>query len=248
MAYGFRRRRFARPSFRRRAMPYRRKRRYAVPSYTRRIRKAYSKGNIRAGGVLKPELKWFDSAGSGTFGTTLAAIKTAPGTLNTIVQGNGSEQRIGDKVIIRSLQFKIQIRATGATAASDDVGDNIARVLIVIDHQCNGTIAAVGDILTTTTDTLSYREMTTTARFTILYDAFCVINTQVSSEAAGTALFGSKILQKSFYKKMSLLCQYDGTTDDIASQTTNSILIFGFVNDTVPAVDYDWKCRIRYVG
>ncbi len=224
-------------------------------NYRTRINRAYAKGNIRAGGQLRPELKWYDMNATTILTTTLANIMDVTGTThtcNTIGQGNGSQQRIGDKAIVKGLQLRLKIRQNGFETIEEDLGDNIVRVIAFIDHQCNGTLTNPVQILELANNIQSYREMTTTARFTILMDKSIVINPAVCyNGTAGSHLVAPVKRTCTFYKKLQLLTQFDATgADDINSLTTNSINVFAFVDNAngPPITTVDLLARTRFLG
>ncbi len=244
------------PRYGKRRYPSRRRPKRSYKTMSRRprraIRKAYRKGNIRAGGTLRPELKYFDSFDTGTLGATLAPIMNADTSMNSPAQGTTALTRIGDKIIVRSINLRLTFRQppTTATVLGTTAG-NLVRVILLIDHQCNGTVPTVGDILTTTTDTNSFREMQTTARFTVLMDKFIVFNPIVTIDTPATPdwTVGGITKQCTFYKKTSLLCQFDSSSaGSIGSQTNNALLLYAFTDTTTIAINYDWWCRVRFVG
>lgn len=241
----------ARYGKRRKKTRYSSRNRRPTRGWRRRVIKQMRKGNIRSGGTLKPELKWFDTADTGTFGTTLVSIMNTNDTLNAIGQGSGASQRIGDKVIIRAIQMRMTVRSTGAITTAEDEAPLVVRVIMIVDHQCNGALPLVADILEDTTDVNSWREMTTTSRFTVLMDKQITMNIQKTGEGAtdGSQAVTPMIRQCTFYKKLSMLSQYDAATANaIGSQTNNAILLYGMVRTAAPACTFGWVSRCRYVG
>lgn len=220
----------------------------------RAFRKAFRKGNVRAGGVLKPELKWYDNDQVDALGITIPATLTqmtpTTSSLNTIGQGNGSQQRIGDKAIVRAIQLNAQIKLTGQTSTSFFEGPVTVRLIMGIDHQCNGAMITAADILTDPTNIRSYRNMTTTARVSGLMDKTYQFNPQQNYRGvvAQEVIHQTTKLCK-FYKKMSLLTQFDATgADAVASLTTNNIFFFAMTDAAVPIVKLFFDTRTRFVG
>lgn len=219
-------------------------------NYKSRIRKQASKGNIRTGGVLKPELKWYDRVGTKALGTTLANVLAGTETLNTIGQDTTANTRIGDKAVVKQIQLHMQLTLLGLESTNDTIGRQMCRVMCIIDHQCNGTIANADDILEDEDDILSFRDLTTTARFTVLMDKTIVFNPQqMYLGTAGSHLIGPQNRVCNFYRGMSMLCQFDSPTANVVSSlTNNAILLFAMVDKGTPAVTLEWFSRCRYVG
>lgn len=115
----------------------------------------------------------FTSGGRGAFGgrdpgyvdlasATYALDTTGSITLiNTVGQGASINERIGKRIMLKSLQFRGQ-QATGATATSTEVA-----YMIVYDRRPCGNLPAITDILDTISSR-SFNKNTNSARFRIL--------------------------------------------------------------------------------
>ncbi len=214
-----------------------------------RMKKAIARGNIRSGGVLGQELKWYDNLATGTIGQTLVKIGTGTTTLNTIPQGNSPNERIGDRAVLKGLQVRFSWTVTGAEQATENSGANKIRVMCVVDHQCNGADVTVADLLEVTTDTNSFRNLKSTSRFTVLFDKVYVVNPLLAyNGTAGSHLIGQREGRFAFYKKLNMMTQYEGTAATVASITNNSIQMYAFSDNAAPAILFDLRTRVRYIG
>ncbi len=227
-----------------------RKRRKPTRGWRRRTIKAMRKGNIRTGGVLKPELKWYDQSDTGNITATFASIMNAGVSLNSIGQGAGASERIGDKAIMRAIQFRMTLKCPGAEEASETINGNQVRIILAVDHQCNGALPAGSDILQSATEINSFRNLQVTSRFTVLMDKTVSLNPGACyNGSAGSHLAIQRSVTCNFYKKLSMLSQYDNANPDvITSQTNNSLVLFAFADTITPQITYDWQTRVRYVG
>ncbi len=112
------------------------------------------------------EAKFFDTALNDAAIATGGTVQTSP---CLVPQGSTQSTRIGRVCDVTSLQW----RATFTLAAIDDVvtppdGDTV-RFIWFVDHQANGAVAAVTDVLTTA-DFQAFTKPDNYDRFTILED------------------------------------------------------------------------------
>lgn len=117
-----------------------------------------------------PEIKWVDvpsaTANFRASGTPPAAI-----SLFTPLQGAAGFNRIGQKVILKSLRVRGYVQA-GATSTPD-----FGRIIVVYDKQANAALPNWADLITSisaagaaTTDTLAGINMSNRNRFIVLAD------------------------------------------------------------------------------
>ncbi len=170
------------------------------------------------------------------------------GSMNLVAQGVGDSQRIGRKIIVRS----IAARFTPSLPSENDVGnigpgDNL-RVIIYIDHQANGANAAVLDILETAAAD-SYRNLAKNKRFTILGDHTWSMNRIVAmSDGTNTASTPLTMKYWKFFKgNLNIEVEFDGTAGVIAEVSTNNIG-FLYITEFGFAGFVAQQTRIRYDG
>ena len=115
-------------------MPYSRKRRYPYKSRCSGYRAKRYRGltptyrGFAGPQQLKAEWKYLDTAINQPINTTGAQT-----LLNALAPGSGASQRIGMKVSIRSVQFRLFPYAMNGTGV-----DQFARLCIFLDRQSNG--------------------------------------------------------------------------------------------------------------
>lgn len=131
--------------------------------------------------------------------------------LNGLIPGSGASQRIGQKVEIRSLECRLNTRATAGTGI-----DQIHRLIILMDRQCNGAApVALTDFLNAG-NYQGLRQLNNRKRFKVVKDYYLSLN--------ATAEPGS---QRAIYKYMKfrrpIVVEYNagiaGTIADIVSNS-----------------------------
>nr|QXP07665.1 MAG: putative capsid protein [Arizlama virus] len=108
-------------------------------------------------GVASPETGYVDLASSSYAMDTTGAVAL----IATIAQGASVNQRVGKKVMLKSLQIR-GFAGNGTTASSNDCA-----MLIVYDKQPGASLPAVTDILDTA-NARSFNNDSNSGRFTIL--------------------------------------------------------------------------------
>ena len=120
-------------------------------------------GSWNRPGGLGPELKTIDVST-----TTISPVAVAGATvlLNGVAQGSDYTNRIGRKVLLKSMLFRANMYPVLNTASP--IGNTI-RLLLVYDSQTNGALAAVADVLNAATY-LQPTNLNNRDRFRILLD------------------------------------------------------------------------------
>lgn len=148
--------------------------------------------------------------------------------LNGIVQGPGNQQRVGRRLVLKSLVYRMY--ASTASEASPTNGP--VRVLVVYDRQANGAVPLNTDVLAQA-DFAGLMNLGYTDRFLIISD-------QIHQSENGPITVGE------CYKKMSLEQVFIGTGGTITDISTGSILVFlAHVGASAAVVNFNF--RIRYV-
>lgn len=170
------------------------------------------------------------------------AATTNTGTLvlyNGVAQGSDFTNRIGRKVIVKSIHFKWAL--TPATV-TDSIGD-IVRCMLVWDMQNNSATPAVTDILTTA-DILSGVNLNNRDRFKVLYDKRVVMNP--ASYTANVITGGNPVTT---YREKYIKCNYEtifsGTGATSGSIATGALyLMFIDLNTTASTITH--YARVRF--
>jgi len=166
-----------------------------------------------------------------------------------IAQGAGAQNRIGAKIGITSFSSRIQLvqaMVSGSAAAVTNAPTQF-RVMLVIDKQSNGSLAATSSILDDTlSQALAHRNLANTARFRVLYDKVHTLTPELVCDTTGgsptfttSTVFKHFTINKSF--KKPLLRQYStvsSTTSGAPDLVLKNQLIMVFINMN-PAVGAD---------
>ncbi len=177
-------------------------------------------GNRNSGpGELKFHDVDFDDAAIAADGTIGAA-----GTVIIIPQGVTESTRVGRKCTIRSILWRYNITLfTQASAGADD----IVRVILYLDKQCNGAIATITDLIESD-NWKSFNNLANSGRFRVLMDRTHVIakNSAAGNGTANDA--GTCEFSYSFYKKCALPIEYNSTTGALTEIRSNNINVLLF--------------------
>ena len=170
-------------------------------------------GRFGQGGEKKFHDEDFDDAVVATGGTVIDShIK--------IAQGTTESTRIGRKLTIRKINWRYDIRlpASGSTLNSTDT----VRVILYVDHQCNGATAAVGDVLASA-DYQSFRNLANMTRFTILLDKTYNVNYNGGAYDGANDQYGAVTQSYTFQKSCNIPVEYSSTTGAITEIKSNNI-------------------------
>ena len=178
------------------------------------------------------EIKFFDcpvtAPAGATFGLPAYSKPPAGGEpgvafagiteLNCVPQGATSYNRIGTKIVIKSIKFDTTFILTGAAPSSATV-----RWMLVYDRQPNGAFPAFSSLLSSNISTVPSLytgvNMSNRSRFLVLRDQVVVLdNTQ------------RQIYHASAYVRTTLETQFSGNTATIGDITTGAIYLVAFVN------------------
>lgn len=90
-------------------------------------------------------------------------------SVNLITQGTTLNQMLGSKVHVKriSIRFEIYMTTGGDATLNNVINDRNARVMLVLDKQCNGVTPLVSQVLSTNNFN-SFMNIENSKRFTIL--------------------------------------------------------------------------------
>lgn len=154
--------------------------------------------------------------------------------MNGLAPGSAANQRIGQRVTFKSIEFRFRVVATGTMIAS------MNRWMILLDKQPNGAIPALTDILDPPA-IWGGRDLDNRKRFKIMLD-----KVRYSASVGGDP---SRIYVHTYMKlRRPIVTDYNtGTSGTVADISTNSIvmILFGDNAANYPVVDKLWY-RLRY--
>ncbi len=196
-------------------------------------------GQIHAG----REYKFHDTLISNTLFTQAGAVLTN-GSLNEIPQGVEESQRIGRKVVVKSLQMKAKIFLANA---SNGATSQLYRVIIFQDKQANGAAAVVLDILEQAS-TLSFRNLANSSRFKIWYDETKHINSTAAAGNGTTNVFSENFRYLQLHIPMNVPLEFDNTaaTGAIATIRSNNLGLLVMMQEAAEDVFIQTTIRLRF--
>lgn len=205
--------------------------------------KKFKKGYNRTGGNWgrysgsNAELKFHDVDLNDT---NVASAGTVTPSINLIPQGVTEITRVGRKCTLKKISWNIRIiTIAGSSEASSDV----VRFILFQDKQCNGATAAVLDILETA-DFLSFRNLSNTGRFRILWDKFVQMN-HTAAGGNGTAIETVEHAQfLTYHKDVNIPLEFDATTGAITEIRSNNIgVLMISQGNTISLLDSKFRLR-----
>lgn len=231
------------PNMKKKARPRRR-------SNPKRFRKGYNRtgGLYRLGGRAGVEYKFFDAV---LPPSVISAGGTIVPSLNLVPQTTEANGRIGRKITVKSVDVTLTFEG-----ANSSYIDNIFRVILYLDRQCNGAGASPAEILDTTIAPVltAYPNLENNQRFVILKDILVVSPLRtVASSAPGSG--GSTITQtfaapstiKRIRKRMNLPMNFaDGAVSMASVKSTNLGMLLIAVDGGVDETEIGFCSRIRY--
>lgn len=182
------------------------------------------RSNQRNGFVVRqPELKQFDVNVDVDITSTGGVLATP---LNGILTGTTAASRVGNRVQIKRVAFRGHLHQTDTTDGTD-----IVRVIWFFDKQTSGSVAAIGEILNTTT-TDSFRESDTTKRFIILHDEYMAWNAFMNNSTNPPTFFVDQRSPILWFKDVNLETQYLSSAATYAAISTGGIGILTISEET----------------
>lgn len=233
------------------------RRAYNAVSKQRRNKWAGSR-NKRVGGFAGVELKYVDTARSNAaLPNTITGSECDPNAgspayncINPVGQGVGSQQRIGQRYIMKGIDVNGTL--TWKPEPNSDEASTEIRVLIVLDKQTNGTQLNAEDVLTSATShrTNAFRNLQYTKRFQVLFDKTFTLTSTAGGEGdiAGAHFWGEIHRQFQVHKKFTVPVQCRATNMDIQGITDNSLHLLAFKGNQASAsgvagIHYDARVR-----
>lgn len=203
--------------------------------------------------VAQPEVKFRD------YGVTSAALTAAmafidDGTglaLNAIAQGDDYNNRDGRKINLKSIHVRGYVNRPAVEIGATPQGDELVRIILYWDKQCNGQQGTSTQIVTTggTTDVTSLRDIQYTKRYKVLKDIIVPMEVNPAGVAADNFAVGP--IRRFFnfnVKNLNIPVRFNSTGGTVTAITDNAIHLIAC--NTNAAVDGNWTViytsRVRF--
>ncbi len=165
-------------------------------------------------------------------------------SINKIAQGVTESTRVGRKCTIKSINWRYQIKMPQRVDSA--LGSDTVRVIMYLDKQANGAIAASTDLLETA-DYQSFNNLGNSGRFLVLHDKTVDMNAQNGYGNGTTNASGELHHSFTFFKKCDIPIEFSSTAGAITEIRSNNIGVFLISKDgTSTGVSFDSKIRLRF--
>lgn len=229
-----------------------------VPGYTRNVG-TYGRF-VKSNCCNSPgELKWYDIAQLYAITPVSLSKSVLLQSFNTVPQGTGPNERIGQRIRIKKLGFNFSIWLPAGTVFSNVVQSHLVRLILVCDKQNNGLGFGTADLLWDAATPIdpsaqAFRNLTNSGRFHVLSDTRYNLNYEVGGgDAVVTNVMhvGQKLISGTIWKDMDLPVEFSaGGTGALAEIRSNNLAMV-MVLETLPlggtgGVSMLMQSRIRY--
>ncbi len=211
-------------------------------------RKTFVRGRDRTAGFYgrfsgqgEKEYKFFDTTLTSTDFVSTGQIFDS---VCKIAQGTGESQRIGRKLIIRSIEYRWLLQLKQFDAAAVPGNPDSCRLIFYLDKQCNGAVATTLDILRTAA-LQSNSELENQMRFEIIYDKIFNFNYGgIASDGAGVVSASAVLRNYKWSKKLYVPVTYSGVGGALTDLRSNNIGFLVISNNQ--RITINGQCRIRF--
>lgn len=201
-------------------------------------------GMLRTGGFygrFAPsgnENKFFDTALSFNFDAT--GEVPATGQLNLIPQGVTESTRVGRLCVLKSIQIRGNTAFVPGAAAT---ASGVTYLYLVLDTQCNGAAAAIGDVLTSDNMVSALVNLNNSMRFRIL-KRFVL---QHVACAGVTTAYNNVNQTIDYFKKLDIPLDFSSTTGALTELRSNNLFLLAGSSASIDdAVAFLGTCRVRF--
>lgn len=214
-----------------------------------------SSANVRSGGFVDRELKYFDSSINATavvVNVAGAELDPAGNCLCYPTQGSGATNRDGRRIVMKSLFIRGYISLDNLQDQTDPPANPIVRVLVVLDRQTNSAQLNSEDVLSDagTTKALSFRNLEFSDRFKTISDSFYELAYayQQADYAAlpATASWRGAIKFFTLFKRLDIPVTFVANAGSVADISDNSLHVIA--QSTNANVKIQYESRVRFVG
>lgn len=192
---------------------------------------------------MNPEPKYADDA-NGSYAITSAGTVTR---LSICAQGTDINQRVGNKIKLKHLEFNFNLNAVVRTA---NAWYNVCRLMILQDSNDDGTAPVTADILAAASPISAFQglNMVTKKRFNVVMDKLITIDKFSSEPLTGlgnTVLYTSDSYMSSKRRyKVKQPITFSGTAN--TTSTKGTLWFFAIQNDSTDNPTMAYYVRMVY--
>lgn len=187
--------------------------------------------------------KWRDTILNPVMDNVITAVPSDP---LTVPRGDSAVNRLGRKYILKSIHLKGNINwapGTGTVYANE-----IFRMWIILDTQCNGVQATATDVFGSTNPINAFHDLDNTGRFRTLKKVEIALPTLTG----GPGAWQGQLMPVDYFMPCSIPITYDqaDVTGAVGLRQDNNVIIFvarNFQNLAANgSMGSDLSCRIRF--
>lgn len=209
-------------------------RRYRPNGYTRRAG-LYGRFGTGRGMNAQIEKKFLDTQMDFQVDLTVENV----GSVVLLAMGAGPSQRVGNKAIVKSVQWRGNVVLPPGANSQDTVG-----LYLVQDTQANGTNATCQEVFTSATLATMMRNIDNGSRFKVLYKTLIELNANAGEDPLYD---GDQKLFEGFIKvNVPIKFNSASSLGDIANIKTNNLFWLAGSTITDDIIGISMKTRIRY--
>ncbi len=195
----------------------------------------------RAGFYGGIEKKFRDVSMAGTIASAGTVLST--GTLLGISQGTSEIQRIGNTIMVVSMQMQGHLRLPPTTVETDTYEE--VKMIVYLDKQCNGATATIAQMWEGT-NTHDFNNLENRKRFRVLAKRYFSLKSTGGGGATGADNWAGDMKQFSWFKKFKkpIEIEYSGSGAAITDIRSNNIGVMLISNKGLAVLN--GRIRIRY--
>lgn len=187
--------------------------------------------------------KWRDTILNPVMDNVITAVPADP---LTVPRGDSAVNRLGRKYVLKSIHLKGNIN--WAPLAGTTYANEIFRMWIILDTQCNGVQATATDVFGSTNPINAFHDLDNTGRFRTLKKVEIALPTLTG----GPGNWQGQLMPVDMFMKCSIPITYDqaDVTGAVGLRQDNNVIIFVARNYQNVAANgsmgSDLSCRIRF--
>lgn len=176
--------------------------------------------------------------------SVIAANFNIEGSMNLIPQGVTENTRVGRRCTVTHIGMRLTVNLPTTATAADTT--DIIRILLILDKQCNGSNAAVTQLLEND-NYQSFNSLANSGRFRTLWDKTISISAAAGSGrgSTDTLSYGAVSKALTFFKDVNIPIEFNAGTGAITEVRSNNILLYYGSKQGVAGID--GEVRIRFV-
>lgn len=209
-------------------------------SYARRKRSFAKKTTVaRVRRVVygMAEKKWFEGASSNIMPATWGSVSF----LNGLNQGNGAQQRIGNKILVHKIIITINLRPNGAVNTSQN--GSVCRVAVYHNKECKGSLPGASPEIMDTDSIIANRYIPKLPQYTLLSDKTATMVVTSNNAGAMFSAAGQTVYRICLYPKQRI--DFTATGGGMADILKHDFGLH-YIADTATCCNISWRSQVIF--